>query len=95
MSVLNLVTRFGDLDLTMHPAGLPEFTEWDANASEIEALGVRFRLAALEDVISSKEAADRAKDRAVLPLLRALLARLRAGSGRTSGPGRTPRPAKH
>ena len=85
MSVLNLVTRYGDLDITIHPTALTSFAEWDAGATEVEALGVRFRLAALEDVIASKEAADRPKDRATLPLLRALLARLRSGTGSGSG----------
>ncbi|HEV2360260.1 MAG TPA: hypothetical protein VGS21_01020 [Acidimicrobiales bacterium] len=75
LNVLNLVTVAGDLDITMHPAGVISFEEWDRSASDAEALGVHFRLAALEDVIRSKEAADRPKDRAVLPLLREVLAR--------------------
>lgn len=76
MSVLNLVTTFGELDLTFHPAGIPDFADWERGAEEREALGVRFRLASLADVIRSKEAADRAKDRATLPVLRELQARL-------------------
>ena len=80
MRVLNLVTRHGDLDLTITPAGLPTFEEWDRSAEDREALGVHFRLASLADVIRSKEAADRPKDRATLPVLRALEARLRGGS---------------
>lgn len=75
MRVLNLVTRHGDLDITAYPAGIPTYEEWAAHATPIEALGVHFDLAALEDVIRSKEAADRPKDRATLPALRALLAR--------------------
>lgn len=78
MNVLNLVTKHGDLDLTFHPTGLPTFEEWDRSASEREALGVRFRLASLEDVIRAKEASDRQKDRATLPLLRVLLERQQA-----------------
>ena len=76
MSVLNLVTKFGDLDLTFHPAGLPSYVDWNRSAEDREALGVRFRLASLADVIRSKEAADRPKDRAALPVLRALQQRL-------------------
>lgn len=36
------------------------------------ARGTRVRLASLDDIIRSKEAADRPKDRAVLPMLRRL-----------------------
>ncbi len=79
MNVLNLVTRFGDFDITFRPAGIPSFAEWDAHAEDREALGIRFRLAALEDIIRSKEAANRDKDRANLPVLRALLERQRGG----------------
>ena len=75
MAVLNLVTRAGDFDITFHPDGVASFAEWDAHADDAEALGVHFRLGSLEDVIRSKEAAGRPKDRATLPALRALLAR--------------------
>jgi hypothetical protein len=37
------------------------------------AYGIEFQVAALEDVIRSKEAADRPRDRAVLPDLRRTL----------------------
>lgn len=73
MKVLNLVTKHGDLDLTFHPTGLPAFEDWDRHATDVEALGVHFRLASLDDVVRSKEASDRPKDRATLPLLRGLL----------------------
>lgn len=90
MNVLYLVTRFGDLDIRFHPAGVPAFEEWDRNAEEREALGVHFRLASLADVIRSKEAADRAKDRAILPILRILLERTRAAPS-DQGPARAAR----
>jgi hypothetical protein len=77
VQVLNLVTRFGDLDLTFSPAGIPSFEQWDEHAEDGEALGVHFRLASLEDVIRSKEAANRPKDHLTLPILRALLDRQR------------------
>jgi hypothetical protein len=77
MEVLNLETRCGDFDITFHPSAIDSFEEWDRGATDVEALGVHFRLAALADVIRSKEAADRPKDRLTLPTLRALAARQR------------------
>lgn len=79
LDMLDLVTKHGDLDLSFHPTGLPTFEEWNAQATEREALGVHFRLASLADVVRSKEASDRPKDRAALPLLRVLLERQRPG----------------
>lgn len=76
MNVLNLVTIGGSLDITLTPAGVADFTSWDAGATDAVVLDVPVRLAALADVIASKEAADRDKDRAVLPMLRELARRL-------------------
>lgn len=80
LSVLNLVTSAGDLDVAMRPAGLPEFAAWDRDATDVVVLGVPTRLAALDHVIRSKEAAGRDKDLLALPMLRALAARLRRDS---------------
>jgi hypothetical protein len=76
ITVLNLVTRAGDLDIALHPSGIARFEEWNANATDLVVLGVTVRLAALDDIIRSKEAAGRDKDRITLPLLRALRDRL-------------------
>lgn len=76
MRVLNLVTNVGDLDVTLYPAGVEDFTQWDLGATDLVILGVPTRVAALGDVIRSKEAADRPKDRATLPMLRELARRL-------------------
>ncbi len=75
--VLNLVTIAGDLDIAMRPAGLSTFSEWDGQATDVVVLGVPVRVAALDDIIQSKEAAGRDKDRLTLPLLRSLRDRLR------------------
>jgi hypothetical protein len=76
MRVLNLVTSAGDFDVMLYPAGVEDFTQWDLGATHLLILGVPTRVAALGDVIRSKEAADRPKDRATLPLLRELARRL-------------------
>lgn len=76
VEILNLVTRGGDLDLTFTPSGTQGFTDLRRGASDIVIHGVRVSVASLADVIRSKEAADREKDRLVLPTLRQLLDRL-------------------
>ncbi len=81
VSVLNLVTNAGDLDVALRPTGLSDFAAWDQNATDIVVLGIPTRLAALDDVIRSKEAAGRDKDLLALPMLRALAARLRRADG--------------
>lgn len=84
-STTNLVTAAGWLDITFTPAGVADFAAWDAGASDVVVLDVPVRLAALADVIRSKEAADRDKDRAVLPMLRELARRLAQQDGRRAG----------
>ena len=43
-------------------------------ATEETAFGITLRIASLEDIVRSKQAADRDKDRLVLPTLREILA---------------------
>ncbi|MDP9406307.1 MAG: hypothetical protein M3O86_06880 [Actinomycetota bacterium] len=67
------LTRYGVLDVVLHPDGIPDFDDWSANASTIDVGQQTFvPVAALSDVIRSKEAAGRPKDAAALPRLRAL-----------------------
>ena len=73
--MLNLTTRFGDLDLAFEPAGTRGFGDLRRRAREIEIRDTRVVVAALADVIRSKEAAGREKDRLQLPTLRRLLER--------------------
>lgn len=72
VTTLNMTTRCGDLDLALHPAALDDYEALVAASEEFELEGQRVRVAALGDVIRSKEAAGRAKDHATLPILRAL-----------------------
>jgi hypothetical protein len=81
--MLNLTTDAGDLDLTFAPAGFPDgFPQLRRQAVEVALVdrGVTL-VASLRDIIRSKEAADRAKDRAALPYLRALLERIEGPQG--------------
>lgn len=72
MTTLNLVTRFGDLDIAFDPAGVADYSQWENDATLVTVLGVPVQVASLDDIIRSKEAADRDKDRLQLPMLRAL-----------------------
>ncbi len=60
-------------------------------ATVVEVSGVRVRVAALSDIIASKETADRAKDREALPELRWLAAQ-RTASGSSVPPCASPPP---
>ena len=71
-----LSTTFGDLDLILKPAGFEGFEELAEGASPLRVAtqpDLYVEVAALSDVIMSKEAAGREKDLAALPLLRTTL----------------------
>ncbi len=85
IELLNLVTRLGDLDLALTPAGTRGFAELAPRALAMAIRGVTVRVAALEDVIRSKEAANRPKDHWSLPVLRQLLEELRKRHGDPGG----------
>ena len=76
--MLNLVTDFGEMDLTFTPSGgLGGFDEWDVNAIVVDiAEGLAVHVAALDD-IASKVAANRPKDLRALPYLQSLRDQLR------------------
>ena len=72
MLMLNMTTRCGDLDLTFSPAALDDYDALRARSVVFDLAGVQVHVAALDDIIRSKETAGRAKDHATLPILRAL-----------------------
>jgi hypothetical protein len=78
MAMLNMTTRCGDLDLTFTPAALTDYDALLASSVEFELGGCRVKVPALNDIIRSKEAANRPKDRITLPILRALAEEIRA-----------------
>lgn len=77
VDLLNLTTRFGDLDLSFVPAGTEGYADLVRGVVHYDLDGLMVPVAKLDDVIRSKEAADRAKDRAALPVLRELLRRVK------------------
>jgi hypothetical protein len=72
--MLNLVTDFGDFDLTFSPAGpRKDYSAWNEQATSVDlGDGVVVRVAALDDIIASKAAANRPKDQWALPYLLSL-----------------------
>jgi hypothetical protein len=72
MQLVNLTTRFGDFDIAFQPAGSQGYEDLVGDAIEMEIDGTVVRVASLADIIRSKEAANRPKDRATLPVLYAL-----------------------
>ena len=67
-----LMTDEGRLDLLGELSAVGGYNELLPTSTEIEVAGIVCRVASLDAVIRSKEAADRPKDRLVLPELRAL-----------------------
>ncbi len=89
MKVLNLTTDLGDLDLAFEPAAFAGYDELARDAVTVSVAGVAVAVASLDDVIRSKEAADRPKDHATLPVLYGLRDEIaesarRAGSSRSN-----------
>jgi hypothetical protein len=72
MKVVNLSTDLGDLDLRFEPAAFDGYDDLAKHAVTVSVAGTVVPVASLNDVIRSKETADRPKDRAVLPVLYAL-----------------------
>lgn len=69
-NILNLTTRFGDLDLAFSPAGFSTgFESLREGATAMTIAGLTVLVASLDDVIASKEAAERDKDFEALPQL--------------------------
>lgn len=77
------VTKHGNLDVALLPDGTRGYDDL-RRAATLERLteSLEVSVASLADVIRSKEAAGRAKDRAVLPTLRQVLERSRRASER-------------
>ena len=81
-AILNLTTRAGALDVSFTPAGTGGYQDLRRDAVAMDAAeGVTILVASLADVIRSKSAADREKDRRALPRLQELLERKSADHG--------------
>lgn len=75
IQIWNLSTPHGDLDISFVPSGTAGYDDLRRDAGQVVFRGLHVWVASLADVIRSKEAAGRDKDRRVLPVLREILAR--------------------
>ncbi len=73
VGIWNLQTPLGDLDITFVPAGTHGYDDLVRDVVVMRVRGLDVPVASLADVIRSKEAAGRPRDRAALPALRELL----------------------
>jgi hypothetical protein len=73
----NLVTAAGRLDVAFAPSGTDGYADLMDDAVPFDVFGVRVNVASLEDIIRSKEAADRPQDRQDVVILREMLRRAR------------------
>jgi hypothetical protein len=71
-----LITEAGRLDISWVPSGTRGYSDLARDAITYEWEDFAVPVASLADVIRSKEAAGRERDRAALPTLRILLERL-------------------
>jgi len=77
VDLLNLVTRYGDFDISFIPAGTGGYEDLKRGVVRIDLDPVIVPVASLEDVIRSKKAAGRPKDLQQIPTLEMLLEELR------------------
>lgn len=69
----NLVTDAGRLDVVFTPAGTAGYDDLARNAVRFTVFGVELGAARLEDILRSKEAADRPQDRQDALIIREML----------------------
>ena len=63
-------TKFGRLEIVRRADGIGVYDDWMRNATEMEFDHLVIVVAATEDIVRSKEASNREKDRAALPGMR-------------------------
>lgn len=73
--VWNLVTSAGRLDIAFVPSGTTGYEDLVGGAVRFEVYGSELLAAGLEDIIRSKEAADRPQDRQDVAVMREMLRR--------------------
>lgn len=69
----NLVTAAGRLDVAFVPAGTDGFDDLVREAVPFEVYGTRILAASLEDIVRSKQAADRPQDRQDVVIIREMM----------------------
>ncbi|MGH7477797.1 MAG: hypothetical protein ACRELD_16140 [Longimicrobiales bacterium] len=75
----NLVTAAGRLDIVFRPAGTDGYEDLAAGALRYEVFGIVVPAARLEDILRSKQAADRPQDRQDAAVLQEMIRRRHEG----------------
>lgn len=73
MITMTFTTRFGPLDVCFVPDGTSGYPDLKENAVVVERSGLRIPVAAVTDIVRSKQAAGRAKDAEHLKILMSYL----------------------
>lgn len=73
--IWNLITKAGRVDLAFNPSGTTGFSDLAPQAIRFELYGHPLLAARLEDIIRSKEAANRPQDRQDVEIIREMLKR--------------------
>jgi hypothetical protein len=76
VSLLNLETEAGDLDVSFVPSGTGGYADLAAHVARFDLDGIVAPTAGLLDIIRSKTAANRPKDQSSLPVLEELARKL-------------------
>ena len=76
-SAWKFVTPHGEVDVALDPDGTHGYEDLRRDAATARVAGLDVPVASLADIVRSKEAADRDKDRIQLPLLRRVLEQAR------------------
>jgi hypothetical protein len=76
----NLVTSAGRLDLAFRPAGTEGYEDLARSAVHFQVFGADVQAARLEDILRSKQAADRPQDRQDVVVLREMIRRRERGA---------------
>jgi hypothetical protein len=75
--IWNLTTRAGRLDIAFKPSGTSGFESLRGNAESFHVFGTTIEVASLEDIMESKRAANRPKDRQDVLILKEMIRRRR------------------
>jgi hypothetical protein len=73
--IWNLTTRAGRLDIAFEPSGTSGFASLHESAETFHVFGAAIEVASLEDIIASKQAANRPKDRQDVLILKEMVRR--------------------
>jgi hypothetical protein len=73
--VWNLVSAAGRIDVAFQPSGTCGYDDLRQGAIAFEVYGVELAVASLEDIVRSKEAADRPQDRQDVVVMREIIRR--------------------